>query len=767
MKNIIIIVIFLSMPLNLFPSPELAWSTFLGNCNSSNYLTSFNIDKFGNSFVAGATNSPVYPVTPGCYQDTLKGLTDVFVTKLNPEGNNLIFSTFIGGKVKDGGNDICIDNSGNSYIIGTCYNNNDTNNDYPITINAYNKNNHGSKIIFVTKLNSSGTALIYSTFIGPSAGGEIACDNEGNIYLFIHSYSTYPVTTGAYDTILNDMAITKLNLDGSKLIFSTFFGGNDVEYIGDIVIDYDGNSYITGGTISSDFPVTPGVFQVNLDGGGDVFFTKLNSAGTALIYSTLLGGDAGEEGYSIVFDNAHDSYITGTVYSYDFPTTTGSYQTSRNAILDMFVTEFNSDASSLIYSTFVGGVCLDEGNSIALDNDNNVYVIGITTSYDFPVTKDAIDTSINQPFCYWTDYDCVIFKLSNDGTKLPYSTFFGGKANDQGENIIFDYFNDIYISGFTGSPDFPVTKGAFDTSLNNHESPFVAKINLCDGISNIKTINNITFPLITCGSDYKDTVISFYNSGTCDLCLIEESFSGLDSSGCSLLEALPVYIKPNDSINLTVRFKPKKTIGFHNATLNIYNNSSNNPYYKINLSGSVDKIPQIECDTVKIFTDVKCSIVEADTFFIKNTGQCNLIIVNSNFSGLNSNQFSVIEPKIFPDTILTDSSLRFIIKFIPNDSIGIMKAELSLSNNTAINPYIINLSARNDSIAFNVNNSESDTIYIDLENICGGVPKDTTITIFNKSSIGTTFKIENKDPQLQIVPVGKAGKKEGDKPKKK
>ena len=194
------------------------------------------------------------------------------------------------------------------------------------------------------------------------------------------------------------------------LVYSTFLGGVRNDQGRDITVDASGNAYVTGFTDSVDFPTTIGAFDTTHDGNGDVFVTKLNPAGSALVYSTFLGGSSRDFGFGIAVDTSGSAYVTGNSFSSNFPTTIGAFDTTHNGNFDVFVAKLNPSGSALVYSTFVGGDSLDEGHDIALDASGNAYVTGPTFSSDFPTTVGAFDTTFNG------EVDAFVTKLNPSGS---------------------------------------------------------------------------------------------------------------------------------------------------------------------------------------------------------------------------------------------------------------------------------------------------------------------------------------------------------------
>jgi hypothetical protein len=455
----------------LIIDPGIEYSTFLGG-SSHELAGGIKVDTAGNAYVAGTTQSPDFPTTPGAFRRTgaAGNFGDVFVSKLNPTGTALVYSTFIGGGDFDWGRAIAIDAAGNAYVTGQT-----KSRTFPTTGGAFDRTFNVDSCprcgidqydAFVTKLNASGSGLVYSTFLGGfdiDDGLGIAVDAAGNAYVAGQTASlNFPTTTGAFDRTRNagsDTFVTKLNAAGSALVYSTYLGGAAQEFPARIAVDAGGNAYVTGSTSSADFPASAGAFDTTANGAFDVFVTKLNSSGSALIYSTFLGGQGFDSGGGLAIDAAGNAYVSGGTGSTDFPTTPGAFDTLPDGS-SAFVTKLNPAGSALVYSTVIDGTSSEGANAVALNAAGNAWVTGITSSADFPVTADAFDPSFNGVA------DAVVFELSADGSTLLYSTFLGGTQSEGGDDLAIDASGDIYIAGHTHSMDFPTTQGAFDTIFN-------------------------------------------------------------------------------------------------------------------------------------------------------------------------------------------------------------------------------------------------------------------------------------------------------------
>jgi hypothetical protein len=441
----------------------LIYSTYIGgsDIDEGNGIA---IDSSGNAYITGYTFSSNYDIIPGAFQTTFGGVFDVFVTKLNSTGSDLIYSTYIGGNDLDQGYSIAIDSSGNAYITGISRSTN-----YDITTGAFQTTYGGGDLdVFVTKLNSTGSALIYSTYIGGSGkeeGRAIAIDGTGNAYITGYTFSSnYDIIPGAFQTAFGgvvDVFVTKLNSTGSALIYSTYIGRGDADLANAIAIDGSGNAYITGFTWSSDYPITPGAFQTTYGGGAyDVFVTKLNSAGNQLIYSTYLGGYGSDIGYAIAIEGSGDVYISGGTTSINYPTTPGAFQTAYGGgDTDVFISKLNSTGTALLYSTYIGGSENEDGRAIATDGSGNAYITGMTYSTDYPKTPGAFQTN------FANSGDIFVTKLNSMGTYLLYSTYFGGSIDEIGYSIALDNSGNAYVTGSTSSNNYPTTPGAFQTAI--------------------------------------------------------------------------------------------------------------------------------------------------------------------------------------------------------------------------------------------------------------------------------------------------------------
>ncbi|TFH02139.1 MAG: T9SS type A sorting domain-containing protein [Calditrichales bacterium] len=471
-----------SLPLVI--DPILSYSTYFGGTGQDNCFA-ITVNDSGSAYITGYVRSTDFPTTAGAYQDSLVGAGanfDAFVTKLNPEGSALVFSTYIGGDKTDAGYGINVDSIGDVYVSGETWAT-----DFPTTVGAYQTALNGIDYdAFVIKLNSSGNSLIFSTLLGGTGKDEchdISIDGDGNSYICgTTESSNFPTTAGVIqETFIgggfyakNDAYVAKFNPTATALIYSTYLGGNNIERAWGIETDNHGNAFITGYTQSTDFPTTAGAFQTTLNGTkSDAYIIKLNPSGTALIYGSYLGGIGSETANNLTLDTSGNAYIAGfTNGSADFPTTAGAYKTTYEGNVDAFVTKFNSTGDSLVFSTYLGGTNSDYIRDIALDKFDNVYIAGHTASADFPTTVGAFQTTNTGG-----PYDGFMSKLNYLGNALDYSTYMGGaSASESMSGIALDSSGNVYFAGNTSSPSFPTTAGAYkETYQGSSGDAFIVK----------------------------------------------------------------------------------------------------------------------------------------------------------------------------------------------------------------------------------------------------------------------------------------------------
>lgn len=447
-------------------------STFLGGSNTDDdYEPSIAVDKSGNIYITGYTWSSNFPTTTGAYNENFNGgNTDRFVAKFDPDLQNLLASTYIGGLGNEFGMGLQVSNNGHVYIAG--YTNSS---DFPVTSGSYDETYNGGTDVFISILDSNLTTLISSSYIGGSDDEgyqwpriDLAVDSSNSIYIAGLTKSVnYPCTTGAFDStyaggsVGGDAFISKFDADLTTLLGSTYLGGNMDEWRVSVTVDKNQDLYICGETSSSNFPTTQNAFDVGFNGGSDIFISKFTNDLSTLSSSTFFGSNSYEEALAIRLNNSGSVYIAGYTMSSTFPITSGVYGPTYNGgERDAYIAKFNSGLSSLLASTFIGGNNKDTGEDIVIGENGNIYFTGVTQSSNFPVTPNAYNESFNGAM------DAFVSKLDSNLLILSASTFAGGTGSEKGQAIVLDENSNIYIVGQTASIDFPITHNAFDTTYN-------------------------------------------------------------------------------------------------------------------------------------------------------------------------------------------------------------------------------------------------------------------------------------------------------------
>lgn len=510
----------------LIIDPILGYSTYLGGLgmDSGNGIA---VDTTGSAYVVGIT-APFNATG-----------NDIFVAKLDATGSELVYLDIIGGSttangtVPDNhGSGITVDSTGSAYVVGTTITT-----DFPTTAGAFKPTcaHPGFGSTFILKLDVTGSALDYSTYLcsgQDDEGHAIAIDPSGNAYVTGLTTFSIPTTPGAFQTTFNggyDGFVTKLNADGSNLVYSTYLGGTGLDVGNGIAVDALGNAYVTGSTGASstnsydEFPTTPGSFQSTKPHTFDsnAFVAKLNVDGSALIYSTYLGGTDGFTiGFGIAVDSSGNAYITGQNKATDFPTLnpiqvadgrTGTFG-------DAFVTKLNATGSALVYSTLLIGSYFDYGWGIAVDSAGSAYVSGTTNSPDFLVVN-ALQPTLGG------NNDVFVDKLSPDGSMLVYGTFLGGETNDAGYGIAVDTTGNVYVTGYATSNDFPTLSliQPAHAGGNPHFDAFVARITEPIGTADLALTMTAPPDPIPAGSlmSYQITVTN-YGPDTADRIMLND-----------------------------------------------------------------------------------------------------------------------------------------------------------------------------------------------------------------------------------------------------
>ncbi|MBN2009000.1 SBBP repeat-containing protein [candidate division KSB1 bacterium] len=402
---------------------SLLFSTYLGASGGANYAHGVAVDNDGYIYIAGNTTNASFPTTEGAFDRTYNGTSgtdshgDAFVVKLNPQGNEIIYSTFIGGSGMDICGKIVVDAEGCAYILGSTSSQN-----FPVTNGAFDTsfnggNSDGRDDIFVAKLNANGSDLIYCTYMGGSAtelyGDNILIDEAGCVYFAATTASPdFPVTNDSYDPSYNggsgvrgagDGIVVKFNASGSAIEYATFIGGSGDDFAFCIARDETGNIYVGGLSASVDFPIAPIAFSHDMQMSG--FLAKLNAQLDQLLYASRWDGTP----RGIAIHSSSNVLLIGMTESIQFPVTPDANNVSYGGNSDICLSVFDPTGTVLKYSTYFGGSGQEYG--VMALNKHNLYIAGNTTSRDFPISQCAYDTSYNGGNTPWGG-DAFIAKFS-------------------------------------------------------------------------------------------------------------------------------------------------------------------------------------------------------------------------------------------------------------------------------------------------------------------------------------------------------------------
>ena len=446
--------------------PVMAYGTYIGGTGADS-AWAVAVDSAGAAYVVGETWSVNFPKT--FIISTSSGNGDAFIVKLNPSGTGVQYATYFGGAARDSARGVAVDSTGEAYVTGFTYSP-----DFPVTAGAFRSTSLGQADAFAIKVNASGSALVYSALIG-GPGNDfatgIAIDPSGNAYIAGYTTSvSFPVTSAGFQKSFGggfqDAFVAKLNPSGSGLIYATYLGGTGNDVANGIAVDAAGEAYVVGYTDSANFPTRSPIYA-NAGGQGDAFVAKLTPAGDNLAFSTYLGGSLVDSATAVALDSSSNVYVTGATQSTNFPVTGGAFQTLNQGSYDAFVSKINSQGTTVLYSTYVGGEGSDQSSSIAVGADGTVYIAGFTYSYHFPLQSPVASATHG-------GQEAFAAAMGPTGSSLVWSTYLGGSGDDQAMGIALDPRGMAYVAGSTLSSDFPTTSGAYRTTNAGGDAFLVA-----------------------------------------------------------------------------------------------------------------------------------------------------------------------------------------------------------------------------------------------------------------------------------------------------
>jgi len=601
--------------------PILAYSTYLGGSNID-VANAIAVAPDNTAFVTGGTFSTDFPTAHPLQKNDGGNADfpqDAFVTKFSADGSTLLYSTYLGGENQDQGNGIAVDDAGDAYVTGTTLSPH-----FPVTAGSANplcggdgecgaSFNSGGDIVsncFVTKLNPAGSALIYSTYVGEYeivSCRAIAVDANEVAYVTGSTSANitptvtitppatppppFPNTTGrAYGGGATDAFVVKLSATGTTIEFASYIGGGDEDEGHGIAVDANANAYITGLTYSQNFPTAGGAFQLTAGGAGDAFFAELNTnvnSLASLVYSTYLGGAGLDQGNGIALGPNGNAYIAGGTASSGLAAGT-AFQTActpdpqGKCEGDAFVAEINpalSGPPSLVLFTYFGGGLADSASGVALDLGGNIYVTGSTVSPDFPVAGAVFQAEFGGG-----NADAFVTKFDPTGATLVYSSYLGGTDTDSGNGIAVDTSSSAYVTGQTCSLDFPVANAEQVSSAGNCDA-FVSKVSILSGIA----LNpaGLVFPAQSLDTTSAPETVTLTN-GDSTLTSLSVSLGGANAGDFAETTTCAAPLAPGAQCTITATFTPTAQ-GVRKATITLTDSAPGSPQ-TINLTGTTSTL---------------------------------------------------------------------------------------------------------------------------------------------------------------------------------
>ncbi|MBL8175978.1 MAG: SBBP repeat-containing protein [Bryobacterales bacterium] len=494
--------------------PVLTFATYYGGA-TSDVPTAIALDASGNTYIAGYTNSTNLPLAGESYGKILNGDEDIFVAKLNPSGNQLLYSTYIGGSAGERPVGIVVNAVGQVTIAGNTSSLNFPHNGLSVPSTGIG--------LFLSKLAADGSQIVASMMIAYAeletlgVATALAADPAGNLYLAGHTGNPgFPATNGVYQQSLRgetDAFVAKIAPNLNELLYATFLGGAAPDQALAVTADAQGNAYLTGQTQSGAFPFTPGAYLSPNRAGWDVFVSRLSSDGKALNYSAILGGSADDYGRAISIGPGNSIYLAGLTLSSNYVTTAGAYQSLRPSASPnaAFITRLSPTMDVVQYSTYFGSPSVyfnvESVSRILVDGAGNFVLGGHGLGNGLPITPGAIQSpspgGLN---------DVFLAQFNPGGDLLSFSTYLGGAGSDTLAGMAMDSAGNLYLAGSTSSTNFPATAGAFRTVNSGGIDGYVAKIDFGGATANCAA--TLVASSYTAGAEGAESTFDFtINSG--------------------------------------------------------------------------------------------------------------------------------------------------------------------------------------------------------------------------------------------------------------
>ena len=704
--------------------PVLLYSTYLGGL-ANDQAMSIAADSNGSAYVTGWTQSANFPLAS---EGPVPSGTNAFIAKLDVSGSTLLYADFIGGSSEDYGQALTLDSSNNAYVTGyTC------SSDFPI-VNGFQTSMNGCWDGFISKISADGSTLLYSTYLGGSNGSNpssIAVDSSNDIYVAGYTNSTdFPVQNAFQSTVSPNQNnyfgqygfVTHLTADGSTLVYSTYLAGNTnvvqncntpcwpspYSSIQGIALDASSNAYVTGSTNTYNFPTTEGAYMPSQNTPNNAQFgtvSQFSSSGT-LLYSTYFGSTNGDPTTpsAIAVDSLGSAYITGSGYSDgSFPVTTpnlcdpGAYGWSCS---NGFVTKFNPTGTGLAYSTFLPVNNSASPQSIALDAQNNAYIL--SSVYNGGMSLVAPIEA------YTGQGDLLLTEIDPTGSIQVFSTYLGGNGYDYPGGIALDPYGNIYVSGNTNSSDFPVTAAALQNTLGGNTDAFVAKIGTATAPAVALSPSLVQFSIRGVGSVSQPNTSLLRNMGSAPLTISSVTTSGdfseTDNCGSG--------IAPASTCTFTITFTPTAP-GPRFGSILVQDDAAGSPHF-INLVGDGSTSIVALSSTALSFPSLQVG---------ESSPQQSVTLTNNGNATLNLTiaiTGDYVQTNDCPPALGVGSMCTFHITFTPTTG-GARNGALTLTDNAPDSPESVTLTGSG---------------YVTTANIA-----PATLT-FNNQSVGSTSSIQ-------------------------
>jgi hypothetical protein len=682
--------------------PVLTHSTYLGGGNADE-ARAVALDADGNIYLAGWTVSadfPVFPTDEGAEQPaqpSRAGGVDAFVTKLDPEATELIYSTYLGGADLDQALALAVDAAGSAYVAGRTRSTN-----FPTTSGVLQAAFAGGACgtqpcsdAFVAKLSANGSSLTYSTYLGGTGNDEargLAIDASGNAYLVGTTASVnFPTVAAFQESLLgtSDAFVAKLNSSGSALTYSTFLGGGGADSGEAIALDAESRAVVAGHTNSIDFP-TSSPFQAAFGGVTDAFVSKLGAAGDALVFSTYFGGSGVDRAFALALDAGGNVYLTGETNSTDFPFfPADAFQAALTGPSDAFVAKLNASASASVYATYLGGVDADLGRGIAVDAAGIATVTGATQSDDFP-TLQPVQAVFGGGDCSGVPCpDAFVTRVNAAGTGLVSSTYLGGEHSDVGRAVRLDSAGNAYVAGSSASATFPATPGTFQfarAGTGPVPDAFLARLGVQDAPGVALAPQLLAFADQATGTTSDPQTVSLRNFGSEPLDVVDVTAS----SHFAVSHDCPASLDAGGAgCTLSVTFAPTEVAEL-TGEVTVVHTAAGSPAV-VSLTGKgVTPTPAVTFSPASLeFEDTTVGSTSAPQMLtVTNSGSADLLIsaITASTDFAQENTCPMEDQPLAPG-----GSCEITVTFVPASS-GARTGTITVTSNAATSPNRANVS---------------------------------------------------------------------------